>query len=251
MTASAARYTSRTSRPFTSSPYTFAAAFLAGACLCTATPATAEVGATVSVFSDGRFRGYSISDGHPVALIDLSYDAPGGVYVAASGSAATSSDGVRPLGLQLNGGYAKRLSSGTTVDLGMVHSEYSRYSSAAPGNSYTEVYAGLTRKYLTGRIYLSPHYFETGTWTVYSELNADVSIAPKLSLNGHTGVLIPVRNRDDREIHPQYDWRLTLNRQFGRVSLHAAWTGSDPIHRYDGSRSRSGSSLVFGLSSPL
>ncbi len=35
-------------------------------------------------------------------------------------------------GLQLNGGYAKRLSSGLTVDVGIVHSNYSRYSSRVP-----------------------------------------------------------------------------------------------------------------------
>lgn len=212
-----------------------------------AAPASAEVGAAVSIFSDSRFRGYSISDHHSVALLDLSYEDPNGLYVAASGSAVADSGEVRPLGLQVNGGYSKRLLSGVTLDLGVVHSEYSRYSSAA-GNSYTELYAGLTHKYLTGRVHVSPHYFGSGTWTAYGEINADVGLGRKLSFNGHAGMLVPVRNRDEPETRAAYDWRLGISRQFGRVSAHAAWTGGQLFRRYDGYGRRSTSAVVFGIS---
>ena len=76
-------------------------------------PAVAEVGATVSVFSEARFRAYSLSAGRPVASLDLSYDDPGGLYGGLSATAVMGGeDSFRPLGLVLNGGYAKRLSSG-------------------------------------------------------------------------------------------------------------------------------------------
>jgi uncharacterized protein (TIGR02001 family) len=205
----------------------------------------------VSIFSDARFRGYSISDHHPVATLDFAYDDPSGAYASASGSAVATSDAVRPLALQLSGGYAARLSSGLTLDLGVAHSEYSRYATAARARSYTEIYAGLSRKYLTGRVYFSPHYFDSHTGTLYGELNGDIGIAPKLSLNGHVGTLVPVRSRGAGEWHPQYDWRLGLARQFGRASVRASWTGGDQFRRYGANGRHSSNALVFGVSFAL
>jgi uncharacterized protein (TIGR02001 family) len=213
-----------------------------------AAPAYAEVGAAVSVFSDSRFRGYSISDHHPVALLDLSYDDSSGLYVAASAGAVAELDEVRPLGLQVNGGYSRHLPSGVTLDLGIVHSKYSRYSSAA-GNSYTEVYAGLTRKCLTGRVHVSPHYFGAGTWTAYGEVDCNVSLGRKLSFDGHVGMLVPFRNRSaDTRAASAYDWRIGMSRQFGRFSTHAAWTGGRVFRRYDGDGRRRTGALIFGVS---
>src|SRR5436190_194451 len=67
----------------------------AAAFLLTASPATAQAGVAVSIFSDDRFRGYSLSDGRPVGILDLSYDAANGLYGALSGSVvATRHDGL-------------------------------------------------------------------------------------------------------------------------------------------------------------
>ena len=156
-------------------------------CLYAAAPAEADVGAAVSVFNDARFRGFSISDHHPVGLVDLSYDDASGAYLAASGTAVASSDGVHPLALIVNGGFAKRLQSGITIDAGIVHSEYSHYSSALSGRSYTEVYGGVSRKSVSGRLYFSPHYFGTGHATLYGELDNNVGLARKLRLRDMWG----------------------------------------------------------------
>ncbi|HKX92930.1 MAG TPA: TorF family putative porin [Sphingomicrobium sp.] len=222
----------------------------AGACVAFAAPASAEVGAAVSVFTDSRFRGYSLSGGHPVASVDVSYDSRDGFYAAVSGSALVESGDVRALAVQLNGGYARRLSRQTAVDFGVVHSEYSRYSSAS-GSSYTEIYAGVTRKYLTGRLYFSPHYFNSDTWTTYGELNADVPISRRLSFSGHAGLLVPLRTRDGGETRASHDWRIGLNHQFGPVSAHAAWTGGERLRAYGIYGRRSRSALVIGLTTAL
>jgi uncharacterized protein (TIGR02001 family) len=162
-----------------------------------------------------------------------------------------SSWGLHPLELQVNGGYAKRMSSEFTLDLGIVHSEYSQYSNAAAERSYTEFYAGLTHKYLTGRVYLSPHYFGTATWTIYGELNGNFGIAPKLSLDSHIGVLAPIRSRDAGAIRSGVDWRIGLARQLGRASVHAAWTAGRRIHHYDAAPPHGGNAFVLGLSYSL
>jgi uncharacterized protein (TIGR02001 family) len=216
------------------------------AALAVASPASAQVGAVISAFSDARFRGVSVSGGNPVAMVDLSHDNPGGAYFAASGTAVFTADEVKPLSLQLNAGYAKDLRPGLTFDVGVLQSNYSRYSTTIHGSSYTEVYAGLTRKTLTARLHLSPHYFEAGAWTVYGELDHSLSLTRRLSLNSHVGVLAPIRGRGDTR--GQVDWRIGLDRQIGRFALHAAFTGARGVRSYEGRHARSSSALVFGAS---
>ena len=206
------------------------------------------MGAVLSVFSDARFRGVSVSDGDPVGILDLSYDDPSGAYAAASGTLVASSHGIEPLSLQLNAGFASQLGAGLSADVGIVQSEYSRYSTTIHGSSYTEVYAGLTRKSLTARVHLSPHYFEAGTWTLYGELNHGLALSRKLSLNSHAGVLIPLHSTNPGETRSQVDWRVGLDRQVGRLALHAAFTGARGVRHYEEQRAHSGAALVFGAS---
>jgi len=215
-----------------------------------ATPAAAEVGASVSVFSDARFRGYSLSSGHPVAVVDISYDHPSGLYGAVSASAVASlDDGIRPLGLQLSGGYAKRLSGGVTIDVGAVHSSYTHYSSRGEAKSYTEVYAGASRGFLTARVYLSPHYFGRGAKAAYGELDATVSPLRKLRLSGHVGLLVPIEYRPaSNDERAQYDWRLGVAREVGAASIHVIATGGGPGRDYYGGRRHDRTTLILGVS---
>jgi uncharacterized protein (TIGR02001 family) len=217
-------------------------------------PAAAQVGTSVSIFSDDRFRGYSLSSGRPVGIFDLSYDAPNGLYAALSGSVvATRHDGLQPLGVQLNGGYAKRLSSGLTVDVGVVHSNYSRYSSRNAGKSYTEVYAGLAGKILSSRISVSPDYLKPGAWTLYGEVDANVPAGKKLRVTGHVGILAPFDRRgySGDVLRPELDWRLGLARDLGPVTLSVAWTGISRNRDLYQERSYGRRALIFGITYAL
>jgi len=220
---------------------------------CTAGPVAAEVGATVSIFSDARFRGYSLSQGRPVGIFDFAYDDPSGFYADASGTGVLQRNGhPAPLGLQLNAGYAKRLRSGTTLDFGVVRSSYSHYSRAEAATSYTEVYAGISRGGLSSRIFLSPHYSETGLWTAYGEINGTISPAAKWSLDGHVGMLVPLKTpRGNEHYRTAFDWRLGVSRELGPISLHLAWDQGERGRPYYGDRAGRGRALVVGASLAL
>jgi len=214
-------------------------------------PGTAQTSAAASIFSDDRFRGYTLSDGRPVGILDLYYDDPSGFYGTLSGKlVANDHEGLQPLGLILNAGYAKRLSSGLTIDAGVTHSDYSEYSDRAAARSYTEAYAGLSNKFLTARIYASPDYLKGGT--IYGELNAKAEIAPMLSLSGHAGLLVPLGGGGPGYTYRrELDWRIGIARQFGSVTLQAAWTGVSPgqnLYRYGYHRREA---LVFGVTYAL
>jgi len=184
-----------------------------------ATPAAAEVGASVSVFSDARFRGYSLSSGHPVAVVDISYDHRSGLYGA------------------------------VTIDVGAVHSSYTHYSSRGEAKSYTEVYAGASRGFLTARVYLSPHYFGRVAKAAYGELDATVSPLRKLRLSGHVGLLVPIEYRPaSNDERAQYDWRLGVAREVGAASIHVIATGGGPGRDYYGGRRHDRTTLILGVS---
>ena len=222
-----------------------AAAFLL---VCSAAaPVSAEVGATASLFSDAQFRGYSLSAGRPVAILDFAYDDPSGFYADAAGTGVLRRGGEpAPLGVQLNGGYANRLKSGTTLDFGITHSSYSHYSQSARGTSYTEVYAGIARGALSSRIFLSPHYFASGHWTAYGEVNGSISPARKWSVDGHVGMLVSLRMPGGARYRRDFDWRIGVSRKAGPVSLHAAWSDGAPDYDVYGGRRHGRSALVIG-----
>lgn len=219
---------------------------MAGFC---AAPAYAGTGATISVFNDLRFRGISLSEGRPVGIFDLAYDNPSGLYADAAASGVFSGGNEpAPLGLQLSGGYAKQLKSGTTIDFGLTHSSYSRYSTGQRGRAYTEVYAGVARGAFSSRIFLSPHYSVSGRWTAYGEINGSFSPATDWTLNGHVGTLVPLRTPAGQRYREDFDWRVGVSRALGRLSLHAAWSDGGPSQDHYGGRAHGRSALVIGAS---
>lgn len=196
-----------------------------------------------------------MSEGRPVVLVDVDYDDRSGFYVDASGSLVfRHGSSPAPLSLQLIGGYAKRLSSGTTIDFGVTHSNYSHYSNGRGGESYSEAYAGVAHGFLSSRIFISPHYFTGGRWTAYGEVNANFSPAPNWSLEAHAGVLTVLRNPSAEPYRSNFDWRVGVGRRLGPISLHAAWVGHGRTPEPFGS-SRRGlagrNALVVGVTAPL
>lgn len=230
-------------------PVVFLTAFLA----ISATPAKAQVGAVVSVFSDDRFRGVSLSDGRPVGIFDLSYDAPGGLYGAVSGSVVdTRGEGIKALGLALNGGYATRLRSGLTADVGFVHSRYSHYSGVASGRAYTEVYAGLAGKLVGARLSVSPNYLGGARWTVHGEINGHVDLSKRLLVDGEIGLLVPLGGGGYQGgSRPRLDARVGIAHRLGPVTLHAAFTSRTGDADIYAGRGHGRAAVIVGISTVL
>jgi uncharacterized protein (TIGR02001 family) len=215
-------------------------------------PARAEVGAAVSAYSDYRFRGYSLSDGRPVAILDLSYDLPTGLYASASGSVVASrGHGIQPLRLALNGGYATTAWRGVTADVGIIHARYTRYSGLTADRAYTEMYAGLAAKMAGARLSLSPDYLGYARWTLRGELSGRVDLSPTLGLTGIAGALVPVDERYAGSSRATWDARLGIAKRIGRVSLQAAVTARGKGGDLYGARNHRRAALIVGISSPL
>jgi len=84
-------------------------------------PAAAQVAASIALKSDERFRGRSLSDGRPVATLDLSYDSKSGPYLGGSATAIlTGKERAGLLGARTYAGYATRTPADIGLDAGIV-----------------------------------------------------------------------------------------------------------------------------------
>ena len=205
------------------------------------------------MFSDDRYRGVSLSDGRPVGILDLSYDAANGMYATISGSVvATRDEGVKGLGLVLNGGYARRLQRGLTLDMGIVHSRYSQYSGVLSSRRYTEIYAGLSGKVLGARFSVSPNYLGAVKWAVHGEVDAHLDLSRNTYLDGTVGALVPLGRRAYQgSFRTQVDARVGLAQRLGPVSLHVAVSGRTGSTAVYGVRGPRRVALILGVSSTL
>lgn len=197
-----------------------------------ASPAAAQVTGSIGVDSDYRLRGYSLSDGHPVASAQITYDDPSGAYASVSGLTQIGGER-RFLGAIANAGYAKRLNRRVTLDVGVLRSQIRSAYSTGSGFEYTEVYAGAYVGPVTGRLYYSPDYRRANSSTLYGELEAGFEPAAKWRVSGHVGLLTYLSSTIFyRSGETHRDWRVSVGRQLGRAELHAALSGGGPKTYY-------------------
>lgn len=180
----------------------------------------------LTVQSDYEVRAYSVSQGRPVGILDLSYDDPSGFYLSDSTfGALPDHDNPGLLGLVGAAGYAHRLNTLLSVDGGVTREEYIGIGSGGYQAGYTELYAGLSTRNLSAHLAYSPDYFHTGIKTLYSDLEGNLGTVADIRLNAHIGML----NYIDRPgARTQYDWRVGASRQFGVINVHAALSGGGP-----------------------
>ena len=221
---------------------------LALSSLCLAAPAMGQVAASLSLESDYRFRGVTLSDGHPVLSLSGSYDHKSGAYAGASALAEdTAHDGVQMLGFIEYAGFAVRSSPATAWDFGVSNSNFSLYRDQKYRLHYTEIYAGWGSENLSGRIYYSPNYFGAGTNTLYAELNGALSPAPQWRLFGHVGVLSPLAAPASPEgRRERYDLRAGVARAFKDCELRLTFTAATPRDPNPSGPGRKSNAIVLG-----
>lgn len=193
-------------------------------------PLRAEPGFELSIASDDRFRGISVSGERPVATGLISYDDSSGFYAGISGTVvATRDEGLRPLRSTQYVGYAHRVDGSVAIDVGVTNRLYSRYFTGEYADRFTELYVGLVGRRISSHLYLSPDYDGNGGRSAYLEVNAQVLERGDWSLGTHVGILAPPRE-PGRSWRPEVDWRVGAIRRFGRLAVGLQWVGSGPNH---------------------
>jgi uncharacterized protein (TIGR02001 family) len=201
--------------------------------------AGAQVAAQLSVATDDRFRGFSLSGGRPVVGAAITWDDMSGVYVDVQALAA--SDVGRGFGL-LSGavslGYAKRLGSERSLDIGVTRTQFTSRYVTGRATDYTDIYAGVTAGMLIARVHLSPHYFGSRTTGGYVELGAAVPLTPGLRLTGHAGLSQRLAYEAHASgINTHYDLSVGATRTFGCVELGLSLDTRGPSQKTRNARS--------------
>jgi uncharacterized protein (TIGR02001 family) len=189
-----------------------------------AADAEAQFSATVSFVTDYRYRGVSLSRDDPALQAGIGYDDPSGVYLglfASNVRFAISSH--RELQALPYVGYARRLASGVSAEIGAAYSAFT-----GPGDyDYAEAYIGASIDNLSGRLYYAPHYFGRDTAAFYMELNGTQPLSDRIRLLAHLGVIFnrgqyPLYGPTDRHV---VDGRLGVAIDIDAFSLQASWVG--------------------------
>ncbi|WP_436805964.1 TorF family putative porin [Sphingomonas sp. DT-51] len=191
------------------------------------TPAAANVGGSLVIASDDRFRGASTSDGRPVATAALSLDDRSGLY----GGVSVTAGGVRDEGIRLLRsvqyvGYARRVAPSVSVDVGAVRRAYDRYATIEYGRSFAELYAGLVGRRLSAHIFHAPNYDGWGHDASYAQVEGTLLEHGRVTLSLHLGGLRPPRIEGLARAMT-VDWRLSVTwrpDQFAALSL--TWVGA-------------------------
>ncbi len=188
------------------------------------------------IASDDRYRGESASGHRPVATATISYDDPNGFYLGASFTAVAARDGIEPLRSVQYAGYARRLKSGVTLDIGLTHRISSHYATGEYAKQFTEAYVGIVGRRVSSHLFFSPDYDGYGGDAVYGEVEGLLLDRDDWSVSAHAGALLAPRRYPAQSRKVELDGRLGITRRFGRTALSLNWIGATPD--YDSSRWR-------------
>lgn len=212
-----------------------------------AAPASAQLSGSVTLASEYRLRGVSLTDRRPALSLGVAYDGASGLYAGGQVIAHNPEGGEpRILGHTEYVGYAARFGDGSAAwDVGVANVDMSLYGAAKRPLEYRQVYVGLARDALSARLSYSPNYPRHGLSSTYLDLNAAVRPAPDWRLAGHMGVMQRLGGDTARDGKaPRYDVRLSLARTFERAELLVAWTAVTPRPRPLNERTASGFSVA-------
>ena len=212
-----------------------------------AVEACAQVSGNLTLVSDYRYRGVSLSDEKPAAQLSVAYDHASGWYAGAFGSTVQLADqSGRNLQVLSYVGYTKRVRSGLSWDVGASYSTFS----GEGGYDYPEVYWGLASDHLSGRIYYAPD-FGQGSATVYAEANGARPLRDRLHLLGHIGVL-RLSSQSTAAYGPgryRFDVRAGIGIDLDQANLQLTWVAANAANTvYPVSESRNRSAFVVSLS---
>jgi uncharacterized protein (TIGR02001 family) len=185
-------------------------------------PAHPQAGLSAAITSEYSVRGVSLSRGRPAPQLRVDYDALGGWYAGALLSRAVLPDDEPGAQLLAYGGYAQRLQSGLTWEVGALNSSFTQ----GKEYRYHEFYAGVARDRLGGRLYFSPSYYG-GAKTAYAEVNTSYPLRDRLTLLGHIGLLHALGGGAG-EKRNWLDLRLALGLDLGDWNVQLALLGRTP-----------------------
>jgi uncharacterized protein (TIGR02001 family) len=191
-------------------------------------PAFAQISGELTIASNEIFRGETITDDDPVAKAEVSIDHASGLFAGASVSLSGGRHDPRVIANTQYGGFSRR-SGETSLEIGVIHRHYQAGSmfDEAYRNDYVEAYAGIARRNLRMRVYVSPNYLKDGRTSYYGEVNGRMLRSGKWSLQGHVGLSVVPPDPGNTAMRYYYDWSVQASRPIGRINVSLGVAGTN------------------------
>lgn len=212
---------------------------LLGLAAAIASPAAAEedlgggwnVSGSVTITSDYRFRGVSLSDEDPALQGGITIGHESGFYVGTWGSSIEDSDLYGNLELDFFAGYSTEIASGTTIDAGLLYYYYPNNLDSAGPSDFFEPYASISHTFgpVTAKVGAAYAWSQSAIGDndniyLYGDLGADIPGTP-LSVSGHLGYSDGSLGIDADGNY--VDWSLGVSATFGALSLGVSYIDTD------------------------
>lgn len=169
-----------------------------------------------------------------MATLAAAYDDVHGPYFGVSFTAVlTRDEGVKPLRSIQYAGYARRLKSGLSLDLGITHRISSHYYAGEYGRDLTEAYVGIIGRRVSSHLFFSPDYDGHGGDSLYGEVEALLLERGAWSVSSHVGAKVTPREAPGEERMVELDGRIGATRRFGRTAISVNWIAATPNHDTD------------------
>jgi uncharacterized protein (TIGR02001 family) len=199
---------------------------------------------SLTLVSNYRYRGVSLSHNDPAAQLAIVYDHAQGWYAGAFASTVEIGlSSKRELQGIFFAGYARSTPSGLTWEVG---ADYSGFTGAR-SYAYPEVYVGAAYESVSGRLYYAPRYYGQDTSAIYGEINGATPLADRVRLLAHVGVFRNSGSNPYGLPGRVFDAKLGLGFDFDRFNIELSWVGiSSSYAEYpiSGVRSRNGPVLT-------
>ncbi|MDN3919857.1 TorF family putative porin [Roseateles violae] len=205
--------------------------------------AAGQWGGSVSLQSDQRYRGISLSDERPQAQASLGYDGVSGWYGGALLGRARF-DAYRQSTMLL--GYLGRvgpLATDLDAEAGLLLSHFASENAY----DYGELYAGLIAPRWRLRLHLSPDYFGRDMRSLYADLELNRPLDAAWQLFAHLGVLQGLGGSAVHAHDTQADLRLGAAWRHGAYELQLSWVGVQRGGPYAAAYEQQRSTAVLGL----
>ncbi len=217
---------------------------LAGLLLGPASAAQAQLGASLAVDSDYRFRGVSLSESGPTARASFNYDAANGCYGGASATRVELAHGDRYAQLLGYAGCAVPAGIGKHLEAGAAFLHFTGDSSY----DFAEGYVGVLAERWGARIHFAPDYFGRHVSTAYAELDLHTLLDEHWRLFGHVGAIVRVGGSGDGESRSRADLRIGAGWVWRGLDLQFSWLAASRGGPYPAVYDKGRSAWVAGAS---
>jgi len=191
----------------------------------------AQVSGDVSLLSDYRFRGESLTEGDPALQAAVNYDHPSGIFLGGLVSNVKINPDVSGLSAIGYAGYTRPLGERSAWEAGVVTYVFPQ-PTYGPDYNYTEAFVGATFAALSSRVYYTNSYFGGGQ-AVYAELNATHALDQRFSLSAHLGYLGQAEPRSpppSGERRGLIDFQAGVSVELSGFKLGLSIVGTDAQH---------------------